>query len=98
MLHRVRRLERLLLLVLPAATLVLLQMAAVPREPGARPGGRQMPPPLAIGQKASDVELPRLALTKAKDGTLLGALSSEKVKLSSVWPKKPLCVFLSSYT
>jgi hypothetical protein len=98
MLQRLKCPELRLVLVCLAAGLVLLQVAAAPRERTRRPGGRKMAPMLTIGQKAPDVELPRLALTKTKDGGVLGKVSSETVKLSSVWPKRPVCVFLSSYT
>ena len=95
--HLKRREWRVLLACL-AAALVLVQVAAAPRDPRRRPGERRIPPPLVIGQKAPDVELPRLVLTKTKDGNLLGKLSEEKVKLSSAWSKRPACLFVSSYT
>jgi len=98
MVRRLKRREVRVLLVCMAAVFALLQMAAMPRDPSRRPGGRTRAPVLTVGQKAPDVELPRLALEKTKDGGVLGRVSSEKVKLSSVWAKKPVCLFMSSYT
>ncbi|HUU93058.1 MAG TPA: hypothetical protein VM238_17840 [Phycisphaerae bacterium] len=98
MLQRVKRPELQLALVCVAAVLALLQMAAMPGDPSRRPGGRTWAPVLTVGQKAPDVELPRLALEKTEDGGVLGRVSSEKVKLSAVWAKKPVCLFMSSYT
>ena len=69
---------------------------AVARPP--RPQGRELPRLLIIGQKAPDLELPRLALKAARDGTFMGKVGGEKVRLSSVWARKPVCLFLSSYT
>ena len=96
--HRLKRRELRVLLACLAAALVLAQVAAAPRDPRQRPGGRKTPPLLIIGQKAPDVELPRLVLTRTKDGNLFGKLSEEKVKLSAAWPKRPVCIFASSYT
>ena len=98
MLHRLKRPELRVLLACLAAALVLAQVAAAPRAPRRRPGGRRWEPVLTIGQDAPDAELPRLAFEKTKDGGVIGRVSSEKVKLSSVWAGKPVCLFMSSYT
>jgi len=98
MLQGVKRPALRPLLACLAAVLALLQMAAMPRDPRRRPGGRTWAPVLTVGQKAPDVELLRLAITRTEDGGVLGRVSSEKVKLSSVWAKKPVCLFMSSYT
>ena len=98
MLQHVKRLEARVLLVCLAAAFVLAQVAAAPRAPRQRPGGRRWAPVLTVGQKAPDVELLRLAREKTKDGGVVGRVSSEKVKLSSVWARKPVCLFMSSYT
>jgi len=95
--HRLKRPELRVLLACLAAALVLAQVAAAPRAPR-RPGGRRWEPVLTVGQDAPDAELPRLAFEKTKDGGVIGRVSSEKVKLSSVWTKKPVCLFMSSYT
>jgi len=98
MLQGVKRPALRPLLACLAAVFALLQMAAMPRDPRRRPGGRTWAPVLTVGQKAPDVELLRLAITRTEDGGVLGRVSSEKVKLSSVWAKKPVCLFMSSYT
>jgi len=96
--HGPKRSDARRLLACLGAALLLLQVAAAPQGPRRRPGRRKMPPLLTVGQKAPDVELPRLALEKTKDGRLLGKVSNETVRLSAAWSKRPVCVFLSSYT
>jgi hypothetical protein len=89
---------------LAAMLLVPVVLAAEPGGPGQRPDGAQqatrrpdarMLPP---GSQAPDFELPRLVTVTDKDGNAAGKISDEKVKLSSLAGKKPVCLIFTSYT
>ena len=88
----VRRIAGWLVLFAAAA----LAIAAEPEGPRARP--RPVPARPAIGQEAPDFELPRLAFEKNDKGDTIGKVSAEKVRLTSYRTKRPVCLFLSSYT
>jgi hypothetical protein len=56
--------------------------------------------PLKPGAEAPDLRLPRLLIEKHDDDRWTGRVAGngETVRLSSVWGKRPVCLFLSSYT
>lgn len=76
--------------------------AGAAEAPKDRPEGkREAPrwaPTLKVGQAAPEFELPRLVFETDADGKTFGKVSEEKVKLRSLLGKKPICLFLSSYT
>ena len=82
--------------------LVAVLLAAPSWTPAAERAGPKREPPapprLAVGQEAPDFELPRLAFETDKDGNTVGKISDQKVRLSALRGKKPVCVFFSSYT
>ncbi|MHC4524354.1 MAG: hypothetical protein ACYSU8_02280 [Planctomycetota bacterium] len=51
-----------------------------------------------VGLPAPDFDLPRLTFETQPDGSMLGKLSNETVKLSSFKGKKPVFLIFSSYT
>ena len=53
---------------------------------------------LKVGQLAPDFELPYLKFETKKDGTIVGRITKEKVKLSSFRGKQSVVLFFSSYT
>ncbi len=53
---------------------------------------------IKVGKPAPDFELPRLIITRDADGNPIGKISEEKIKLSSFYGKKPVCLIMSSYT
>ena len=53
---------------------------------------------IVVGQDAPDFELPVLTLSTDADGSPIGKISDEKIKLSSFRGKKPVCIIMSSYT
>lgn len=62
---------------------------------GRRPGGSGG---IKVGQEAPDFDLPKLIITRNKEGKPIGKISEEKIKLSSFRGKKPVCMIMSSYT
>ena len=75
--------------------------------PGLSPGGPataqsrpQMRPPskVKVGAYPPDFELPFLALERDEAGKPVGRISKKTFRLSSMRGKRPVCLFMSSYT
>jgi len=81
----------------PAALAAERPEASRPAEQGAARADR-FAAVLRVGQQAPDFELPRLALETDADGQTVGRVGQDKVRLSKVLGKKPVCLLLSSYT
>ena len=60
--------------------------------------GQERPAGITVGKPAPDFELPKLVITRDADGKPVGKISDEKIKLSSFFGKKPVCMIMSSYT
>ena len=61
-------------------------------------GEAKRPVGITVGEPAPDFELPKLVITRDADGKPIGKISNEKIKLSSFFGKKPVCMIMSSYT
>lgn len=56
-------------------------------------------PKVKVGEFAPDFELPRLTFKTDATGKTVGVISEkDTIKLSSFRGKKPVCLFMSSYT
>ncbi len=56
------------------------------------------PAGITVGKPAPDFELPVLVLDREAEGGPVGKITDEKIKLSSFFGKKPVCMIMSSYT
>lgn len=61
-------------------------------------GEEKKPAGITVGKPAPDFDLPKLAIGRDADGEPIGKISEEKIRLSSFFGKKPVCVIMSSYT
>lgn len=95
--HRQAAVMAIMLLGLAAAAAYPSAVSAG-APPGDPPRGGRWADLLPTGSPAPDVELPRLVLEKDADGKSIAKLGDEKVRLPGPRGKRPVCLFLSSYT
>jgi Ca2+-binding EF-hand superfamily protein len=66
--------------------------------PKDKPKRKKRTPHVKIGQAATDFELPVLIERTDAKGQKVAVVTTDKIKLSSYFGKKIVCVFMSSYT